>query len=104
VAEAKPVQSVQDEFDDDLMERLQLVRECSIVTSNAEEVRRAFDDLCDAHGWRGTGSKVAHGAAWQRLADALTELRGSLENLAAECRRLAFGKKSHSAVALRKES
>jgi len=99
VAEANSVKSAaEDEFDDDIVEILELDRDCRIASAAAEEVRRAFTDLGDACGWRGTGSKIAHGAAWQRLADALTQLRGSLESLVAECWHLAFGKKSHSRV------
>jgi hypothetical protein len=69
-----------DEFD-----RLAIRHELSIVTADAKEVLRAFDDLCACCGWRGTASPIAHGLAFQRLADALGNLRVSLDNLHVEC-------------------
>jgi hypothetical protein len=82
-AEAQQLKA--DEFDDDEFDRYAIRHEMSIVTADAEEVRRAFDDLCDACGWRGTGSPIPHWPAFQRLADALGDLRVSLDNLHAEC-------------------
>jgi hypothetical protein len=74
-----------DEFEDDEFDRYAIRDELSVVTVDVEEVRRAFNDLCDACGWRGTGSPIAHGPAFQRLADAVGDLCVSLDILHAEC-------------------
>jgi hypothetical protein len=47
----------------------------SILVAEAKEVHRAFDDLCECC----TGSKLPHGPAWQRLADAIAALRKQIE-------------------------